>query len=83
MGPRAGRGSPLHPPPSPSWNGNLGLFVQGIDDRLYVNWLLTDNQWTGWAIVPGQRVHPFNPRSHRPGMATSGSSCRASTTAFT
>ena len=34
-------------------NGNLGALRAGSDDRLYVNWLLTTNLWTGWALVPG------------------------------
>jgi glucose/arabinose dehydrogenase len=42
-------------------DGNLGLFVRGIDDRLYVNWLLPDNHWTGWALVPGDRLTPSAP----------------------
>jgi hypothetical protein len=42
-------------------NGNLGLFVRGADDRLYVNWLLTNNQWTGWAFVPGGGLTPSTP----------------------
>jgi subtilisin family serine protease len=42
-------------------NGNLGLFVQGTDSRIYVNWLLTNNQWTGWALVPGGGFTPSAP----------------------
>jgi hypothetical protein len=42
-------------------NGNLGLFVRGADSRLYVNWLLTNNQWTGWAFVPGGGLTPSTP----------------------
>jgi subtilisin len=42
-------------------NGNLGLFVRGSDSRLYVNWLLTNNQWTGWAFVPGGGLTPSTP----------------------
>jgi hypothetical protein len=42
-------------------NGNLGLFVRGSDDRLYVNWLLTTNQWTGWGLVPGGGFTPSSP----------------------
>jgi hypothetical protein len=42
-------------------NGNLGLFVRGTDDRLYVNWLLTNNQWTGWSAVPGGGFTPSTP----------------------
>ena len=39
----------------------LALFVQGTDNRLYVNWLLTNNQWTGWALVPGNGFTPSAP----------------------
>lgn len=42
-------------------NGNLGLFVRGTDNRIYVNWLLTSNQWTGWALVPGGGLTPSTP----------------------
>jgi hypothetical protein len=42
-------------------NGNLALFVRGSDDQLYVNWLLTTNQWTGWARVPGGGFTPSTP----------------------
>jgi hypothetical protein len=42
-------------------NGNLGLFVRGTDSRLYVNWLLTTNQWTGWDFVPGGGLTPSSP----------------------
>jgi hypothetical protein len=42
-------------------NGNLGLFVRGTNSRLYVNWLLTTNQWTGWTEVPGGGTTPSAP----------------------
>jgi subtilisin family serine protease len=42
-------------------NGNLGLFVRGTDSRLYVNWFLTNDQWTGWALVPGEGLTPSAP----------------------
>jgi hypothetical protein len=42
-------------------DGDLGLFVRGTDDQLYVNWLLSGNQWTGWGLVPGEGRTPSAP----------------------
>ena len=35
--------------------------MRGGDDRLYVNWLLPNYQWTGWAAVPSRRSTPSTP----------------------
>ncbi len=53
LGPRARRGGSTPSSPAATvLNGNLGLFVRGTDSRLYVNWLLPNNHWTGWCSCP-------------------------------
>ncbi len=48
-------------PAATVFQGNLGLFVRGIDDQLYVNWLLVNDQWAGWTLVPGGGTTPSAP----------------------
>ena len=54
---------------------DLGLFVQGIDDRLYVNWLLTNSQWTDGPLAPGEGVRSHQPPRPPSSKVISGSSC--------
>jgi hypothetical protein len=56
-----GGGATLSSPAATVFQGLLPLFVRGGDDRLYVNWLLPNNQWTGWGLVPGGGATPSAP----------------------
>jgi hypothetical protein len=51
--PVPGNGFTPSAPAATVFQGDLALFVQGEDNRIYVNWLFPNNQWTGWSAVPG------------------------------
>jgi len=56
-----GGGSTPSTPAATTFQGNLALFVRGVDDRIYVNWLLPNFQWAGWSAVPGGGSTPSAP----------------------
>jgi Matrixin len=59
--PVPGGGSTPSTPAATVLDSDLALFVRGTDNHLYVNWLLTTNQWTGWTPVPGGGSTPSTP----------------------
>ena len=59
--PVPGNGFTPSAPAATVFQDNLALFVQGTDDRIYVNWLLPHNQWTGRSAVPGNGFTPSAP----------------------
>ena len=59
--PVPGNGFTPSAPAATVFQDNLALFVQGTDDRIYVNWLFPNDQWTGWSAVPGGGSTPSAP----------------------
>jgi subtilisin family serine protease len=56
-----GGGFTTSAPAATGLEDDLALFVRGTDSRIYVNWRLSNNQWTGWSLVPGGGFSPSSP----------------------